>query len=51
MGATERQALIVVDMLNPYEHEDAEQLTPQRRATWSTRSATWSAAPRTRAST
>ena len=27
MGATERQALIVVDMLNPYEHEDAEQLT------------------------
>ena len=27
MSATDKQALIVVDMLNPYEHEDAEQLT------------------------
>ena len=27
MSASEKQALIVVDMLNPYEHEDAEQLT------------------------
>ena len=26
-----KSALIVVDMLNSYEHDDAEQLTPERR--------------------